>query len=147
MQAFTAIVHPMLQGRRVPPEKITVTAENETRASYLAEIEAREKWPGCVPLIKGIRPADCPHEQKYERPPEKEGEAPKDAVHAETADKTEGLRDYDRPSPKPYAEWRAMPWFSLRKYALHAIKGTSAPEPKTKTDALVILEERGLVKP
>lgn len=147
MQAFTALVVALRQGRPPVPEKITVTAENEGKASYLAEIVARERYPGCTPLIKGVLLAECPHEQIPQPIRPVEGTVPEKLVHAATEDKTEGLRDYDRPQPRPFAEWKAMPWFSLKKYAVHAIKGTGAAAPTNQKDALVILQERGLVKP
>lgn len=129
-------------------DEMVVDAANETDAGERAKLQARDKHPGGNPIVRGtILPLGASYEQKYEPIPIPEDNGPaREVVHAATEDKTPGLRDYDRPSPKTYAEWKALPWLSLKKYAVHAARDTAAA-PKNSVEALVILQERGLVKP
>lgn len=144
MQQFSVRVETHIPGHRPFGDVFDVKAKDEMAAGEVAKLQARDKHEGGTPLVRGIRPAGTPWEvnpetnaTSFNRDP---GEAPK-VVSASTTETQEGIRDYDAPKPKAYAEWKKMPWFTLKKYAFHA----SRIQPKDKTEALVMLQERGLV--
>lgn len=138
---FNVRVETRIPGRKPTGDVLAIEALNEMHAGELAKLEARVKYPGGTPLVRGIRASTAVWSQSWEPPaPVLEGEEP--ATPHQDADE-QVPRETAQPQRRPFAEWNAMKWFALKGHAKHA----SGIEPKDKKEALVMLQERQLIAP
>lgn len=136
---FSVRVETRVPGRLPMGDTLTIDALNEMQAGELAKLEARSKYPGGTPLVRGIRASTAVWSQSWAPPePVLEGEEPAN----QDADE-QGPRETAQPVRRPFAEWNSMKWFGLKAHAKHA----SGIEPKDKKEALVMLQERQLIAP